>query len=716
MKNRTWNIHDDDILYDMLRTDNNLSAIFGPLHDEMNRNYNMMCAGLQWKKEWKEQLEAEGRPANAYNLLRPVVNSILAIELANRKKIIAKPSGRGGDVKLAEVVTQVLLHFFNRTKFDWHRTKVQLDAIIAKYGVYNVGWSYEKDPLGELEITAIDPRRIKFELNYADPSWSKASYIYDKHQLSLEEILNKYALDDDEMQNTILEEAKMFFEQDQDKKSKWVSKRLKALFSAAYEIVTSGNQSTESNIYNKYLNWFDPITGKFDVLELHEKRTERRLLVFDRNRQKNIDITEQAKKELGLGFDNEKIDQVKQLYQIDGEPRTTLDSKRFITAVIPAFRLKVNEQPYPWDIDYYTYIPNYCYDYHADAFKAQSVIDDLVDPQSDFNKARSTKLELLTRYVNKGWVGDENAIVGVEEDWRTNEITPFRRIRSGYFGLVKPEEGQTISNDLVRETSEAPMLIEQISNARDSIRGSQQNANESGKRTSIRINQQEKSFSYLFANNDNSAIAVAEVSFGIIQKMVTIPRIIRITQDLPNGQQYQDVEINQPQYAIEPESGKLVTQIKNDITIGKYDFTMDKAAYSSNAKEIEFAMISDLFDAVKETNLKKADAMLPILVEVGGFPAAEKILAAWAKVEEGTPEQQQMEQQMQQMALQLQQIMAKLDIASKEEDLKGKRLDNAKKLKELRQPTVMNPKEPITHANVLRQKRPATQLQESQRN
>jgi hypothetical protein len=686
MKNRTWKITNNDVLFDMLKTWNNMSTVFQPLHDEQTRNYNMTVSQLQWKPEWKAKLESEGRPANAYNLLRPVINAITSIELSNRKKLIAKPTS-GGDGKLAEVITQVLLRLMHNTRFDWHRTRVLLDSIIAKFGVYYINWSYEYDPEGELTISAIDPREIVFEMNFADPTWENSAYLYRKHQMGLEEILNTFALDDDEMQNEIITQAKTFFETDTDKRSKWISKRLKALFTAVYEINMHGTNQTQANSYlnSSYLNWFDPSTGKFDVLELHEKRIERTLTVFDNNRQKNIDITEESKDDKGIGFDNQKIAAIKKKHNIDGEPRSGLDTKKFITAVIPAFNIVANEQPYPFKLKSYVYVPNYCYDWHPEAFRAQSFVDDLIDPQSDYNKARSTKLELLQRYVNKGWIMEENAITGLEKDWETNSIAPYRRVRNGYLNKIKPEEQQTISADLIRETGEAPALIETISNTGGAIRGAVQSGEKSARHFQLRRQQEEKSFSYLFNNVEHSTKTVGEVSLAIIQNRCTTERIFRITQDVPEPY---NLAVNQKQIGINPQTGSVESKIVNDITIGEYDIEIDSTPYTSTAKEIEFAKLGELFDATIKIDPQKADALLPLMVKAGDYPYADQILQAWGDLQptqqpgqdgqpQMSPQQQQIEQQQQlaQMEMQMKMIMAKLGIEEKKaqiEEIKAK--------------------------------------------
>ena len=144
--------------------------------------------------------------------------------------------------------------------------------------------------------------------------------------------------------------------------------------------------------------------------------------------------------------------------------------------------------------------------------------------------------------------------------------------------------------------------------------------------------------------------------------------------------------VNERQYQTDPETGMLIEKIKNDISIGKFDFVMDKTPYSGNAREIEFAKLTDLFDAVKEVNPERADSMLPVLVEAGDFPFAQKILESWQQAEGPSPE----EQQMQQLMMRVEMIMAKLGIEEKKAEVTGIQLDNQKKAEELRTITNQN--------------------------
>lgn len=664
---RNWKIRDDDTIYEMMRMYNNVSSGFENLHKEMTKNYDFTVAELQWDKDVKEKLKNERRPANSYNLIRTILNVIIAIELQNRRQVVVKPKGEG-DNQLAHLMTEILLHFLRNTKFDYHRTKVFLDSIVAKFGVYYVGWSYNNNPMGELIIEAVDPREIIFEPNYGDPLWQKSSFLFRKHSMTIEEILNQYALNDIELQDEIIKEASIFFEQDEEKKKKWINKKLKALFSAVYETAIG---FSDDKLFKNYLQWWDPSTGKFDLLELHEIRTERRLLIYDEERGKNYDITELVKEEDGISFNNEKIQQVKEMYQLKGEPRVDLDNRRYLTTVIPSFQIKINEQPYPFRSNYYVYIPQYCYDYHADPTKVQSIIDDLKDPQAHFNKAQSLKLELLGRYVNKGWILDENAISGLEEDWTSERIAPYRRVRSGYINAIRPEEGQTISPDLIRDPIETQSLMKVISNADDEIRGQANPQIKSGRHFIAKEQQQTRSFSYIFNNVSNATKAVCELAVNFIQHFVTTQRIFRITDS-------NEIVVNQSEYMLE--EGKIIEKIKNDLTIGEYDIEISDIPYSANAKEIEYAKLVELYEAVININPRKAEVLLDDIIEMGGFPNGQKILNKWRILEEPNPNQIQLAQIMQQLQI----IATKLGIEEKQEDLNKKKLENIEKAQRIK--------------------------------
>jgi hypothetical protein len=685
--NRNWNIRDEATLYDMMRLYDNVSQQFNPFYEELTENFDFTVSELQWDKAIRAQLEKEGRPAFSYNLIRTVLNVIFSIERDNRKKGKASPR-TGGDTELANVITQTLQYYLYHAGFSKAQKRVFMDKVVARLGVYHLGWRYNgsEDEVGSLFIESVDPRGLAWELNYDDTLWERSAFVFRKHEMSVEEILNTFALKDPEMRRVIEQEAKVFFEADP-MKGKWISRKLKQLFSAVYETAT-GYSGRNDNLFKGYLQWWNPGNGKFDVLEMHEKRMEKRLFVKDRNRNKIIDITDSYQSEYkaleqkefaGYDYDPEIIGKITDRYQIEGEADVDLVNRRFVTAVVPAFYMKVNEQPYPFECKYYNYIPEYCYDTHADPIKLQSVIDDIKDPQRDFNKARSLILELLARYANKGWVMDENAISGLEEDWTNNRITQYRRVRSGYMGLVKPEEGQIVSPELIRMPGETQQLIKVITNADDEVRGNRSPGVTSGKHFIAKEERQAKSFTMLLENRDDAQKAVYEQALAFVQHYVTTQQVVRITTDIvPSIEEDQEVELNKRVFSVQ--NGELAEQVINDVDAYQYDIEITDEPYSASAQEERYSKLGDVFNAALAVNPKKADAMLPIMVRVAGTPEGEKILEAWKALETPPPDQQLMQQVMQKLSM----IMANLDIKDKKAEVEGKELDNVKKAEEIK--------------------------------
>jgi len=699
-RTRTWNIRDEQTIYESMRLHDNLLTRFSSFNEQQKELFDLTVAEDQWDKIIKAEVEAEGRPAFSYNITRTILNVIFGAEESNTE--IGKPKPRtGGDNELTTIVWQTLNYYLYHAKMTMAQKRVFADKVIARLGVYHLGWRYKgtDDENGKLFIEAIDPREIMFEANYNDPLWEDASYLMRRHQMSVEEILNTYALRDNDLRIAIEMESKVFFEQDP-QRGKWISRRLKALFSAVYE-TASGFSTGQNSIFRNALQWWDPTSGKFDVLELHEKRMERRLIVKDSNRQKIIDITEPYASEHKLltqndynsdTFEPEIVNKVKERYGLEGEADIDLKNRRFVTAVIPAFNLKVNEQAYPFESNYYVYIPEYCYDFHPDPLKLQSVLDDLKDPQRELNKSRSLILELIARYANKGWILDENAIDGLEEDWTSNRIAQYKRVRSGYINMIKPEQAQTVSPELLRMPGETQQIMQSISNTLgNEIAGQRESEVKSGRHFIAKENQQTKSLTKLFKNRANSLRAVTEMALGFIQHYVTAQQVIRITTDLPGIET--EITVNQSVFSLE--QGQIVERVVNDLDAVEYDIEVVAEPYSVSSQDDRYNKLGDIFNAAKEVDPRKANAILPIIVKAMNHPQSEEIIKKWAELDAPNPEQTMLEKLM----IKIQMVMAKLGIEEKKVDIEGKTLINLKTAEEIK-----NLKKQNVFANLQKQK------------
>jgi len=349
----------DDLIFDMLRAYNILKPTFQKINEEQTRDYNMTVAELQWDPTVRKAVKDEGRPVNSYNLLRGVVRYLSGLHEGSRNNIIVKPK-TVGDYEISKEFTMLLRHLMGKNDWGYKQTRGFIDAIIAKYAFYYVGYDYESDPEGMPTIENIDPRKVMFEFNYADVLLKKSEYVLYKDQLSVEQIINKYAADNIELQEVLIDSAQPYFSESLNRRGT-ISRKLKLLFEAAKEVMIEGDWDTNNeHTRTDYLDWYNPANGKFDLLEFHEKRTDRRMYMFNENENVQMDITDAVRDKSGLRFEPQLIDRFKRERKLRGEPQVQLVNYRHITTAVPALEVITYDKPYPFYSETPLIVPQFC--------------------------------------------------------------------------------------------------------------------------------------------------------------------------------------------------------------------------------------------------------------------------------------------------------------------------------------------------------------------
>ena len=682
---REFNFRNQEKVGQTISVYNQLFSTFKPIFDEMNYNYNMIVSKNQWKAEDKAALEAAGRPANAYNLLSGVVKHLSSQEGGSRKKVTAAPRSYG-DLNDALTMTKLIDYCLTNQKYDYHRTRAFIDAIIARWGWIRTMWSFEDDPLGMLSLEAVNPMTLMFDMSYSDITLKRSQYVMYAPDMTLDQIVNQYAYDNTELLNAILEEGRKFFVQDVKEQKKFISTALVTLINTASQFI-SGQTSDEYNRTLRTESWFDALTGKFKVLELHERRTERRMVIYDPDANKQVDITDEIVSQDGYTEDKELMQLAMQKYPNAPEPRWSLHKQIWITTCIPAMNLIVAEEPYAIQNKNFMFSPVFAYDFHADMKQSQSVIDELLDPQTDYNKRRSTMLEMLVRFSATGYLVEEGAIDGYEADYESKKIGQYKRVKRGHLNSIKPEETPRIPPELFRDNEESKMLIEYISSTTKAVRGIQEGSNEPAKLFAAKNNVSLQMIQHLFDNLDFLNLSVGENTKANIQKFMTMQRAFRITNDYDKPE---FVEVNKPELAIQ--DGQVITRILNDVTVGEYDIVISNAPYGATAREIEFIKLVDLMKLAIEVNPMAAQKMFPILIKASDSPYRADFMEALGAME-GQDKESQIQTAMAQLQMAFQELgLDKLraevqnQLIQNQQDqveTQGKQLDNAKKQQEL---------------------------------
>lgn len=661
-------INDQSKVAEIIQIYSQIMPAYKQIFDEMNKNYNMVVSSNQWDSTIKADLEDAGRPAYAYNLLSNVIKHMSSLESGNRKKIVAL--GRtAGDLKIATVLSKLLDTLLYNQKFDYHRTRAFIDAIIARIGWLRTAWSFEDDKLGMLDLRSINPMQIMFEMGYSDITLRQSGFVMYTPDLSLDQLINQYGRKNKDLLQEILLRGDNYLLSQGPEDKKFLSTTLKTLISTARQYFNLGTADERSYILRNE-NWYDPLTGKFKVLEIHERRTTRRMMLYDPLQNKSVDVTENILSKDQHTEDTELIQQQMKKYPEASEPSWKPVKQIWITTVIPALNLKVADEPYAIKTKNFMFTPVFCYDFHADMKQTQSVIDELRDPQSDYNKTRSTLLEMLVRFSSVGYLVEEGAIDGFESDFTGKEIGTYKRVKRGYLNSVRAEEYPRIPPELFRNAEESKWLLEYISGTPKAVRGMSEGMNEPASLNRQKNQTAIQLIQHIYDNLDQAIIQIGENVISNIQRFMTMPRAFRIINDYDKPEY---LDINKPELIIE--EGKSVQRILNDVTIGEYDIVISNAPYAPTEREMEFVKLVDVMKFAITINPEFAIKMFPIMIKASNSSYRMDILEALGMINE---QKDNKEEQIRIAMESLQSAFQQLQLDKGRAEIEGQMIENKK--------------------------------------
>jgi len=150
--------------------------------DDGNKSYLVKAA----------ELDAQGRPANTYNLILPVINLLSGMELNNPQDYIIYPR-KGGYRYIAEVLSALVKHTMDVSDGNYAQSMQFLDGITANKGWVKADISYEFDPInGEIIIKRVSPFDIREDPNMQEYSINSANYIIQLYWSPKDAIINLY--------------------------------------------------------------------------------------------------------------------------------------------------------------------------------------------------------------------------------------------------------------------------------------------------------------------------------------------------------------------------------------------------------------------------------------------------------------------------------------------------------------------------------------------
>ena len=119
-------------------------------------------AGHQWSDEDKEVLREQLRPEITFNRIAPTVESVIGIEIGNRREVRYIPRS-AGDEKPDEVLTAAGEWAREQCDAEDEESDAFFDVVVCGMGWVDTRMDYEEDPDGKIVEERIDPLEMLWD-------------------------------------------------------------------------------------------------------------------------------------------------------------------------------------------------------------------------------------------------------------------------------------------------------------------------------------------------------------------------------------------------------------------------------------------------------------------------------------------------------------------------------------------------------------------------
>lgn len=652
------------------------------LYERMREQWNTFRAsalknfeytiGNQLDDDVREQLRKENRPAMVFNLIQPKVVTIAGLLESNKMYMRAIPIG-DDDNKTADIHTRLVSDWAMRNCNGLKEiTKAAMDAAIGKIGWLNNYWSTKEDIQGRWYTESYDPFMVLFDADARRQDQKDWRYLAVSGFYTADEIISIYAeyLDQDTIEQiTQADERISGIKKGSAAPTSWIER----VWSGAIDFITKATTTKKSTNYEGGVinDFVDTRVGRYRVIEFHDRRTTVHTVLYNvmTRETKNVDGDKTLAPQDDATVAQQQMDALNAASGGGWIKKTYVTQELWITACAPWLlpNKVLYEKPYPVQGKGFQFKPIFCYDFHPDITKTQSLIDVLIDPQDSYNQRRMTFLEWLMDAVNPDIWAPQNSIDGQDLSvWQSKDRGKIRFFRS--IAGEKPERQHPLAEGQALKifSDEDRDLAETLTNITPNTQGqSEAGKQESGVLFAQKVQRALTALSYFFGNVQHAMKETFNYCDGSLQVHMDTPRKIRL---LDNKNNPNWLLINWP----------TVEGVINDVTQGEFDFEADAMQLGETAKQVKFAEAMEFIRLIPP-ELVKWD----VLFDLWDSPVADE-MKQFAQAMMGVALQaQQMQQQQQQQQAQLQNVTGAAQAVSALEGAAGTDPNTMLKQKEL---------------------------------
>ncbi len=660
-----------------------LCGKFQVFHQEILENFYRL-AGHIYSAADLRKLGLEKRPNFEWNLFLPIILGLVGNFKGSIPSVdfIGESALEEQGAKLQKKLSDFFL--FQANDIEYELAKAYLWSVVGRIGWLKTSWSYRKDPEGMVLVEWYDSLRLKFDTNWRRRDTSDMRYISDAGWYEASEIIDIYAKNNVGLRDEIYDKATLIVGESGMKKGKmrkmmltWAERFLNS--DLEYTGRKHGFDSFNDNLeYNYGGTWYNG-DGRFKVVDWYEKRQQPIMKIIDMTTGKEEDITDQVKNEKldpyteKNWFDRDKLAGIRARFS---QPIIKESWREVIwqTSVVPALNMKLFDAPQKIQSGYFKFIPVLCYDFHPDILETKAVMDNIVDPVSSYNLRRNTILTYIMKMTQGGWIAEQGAVKGFEDELISNEIVGLKKVADGALSgnRIQKMEPPIFPAALADEAQMEKEDTQIISGQSPNVQGRKESAKETGVLYNSRVQQASILQDWISDNAQYSLIITAINNHELARKYLTMPRTITIVGD-ENDPEWLQLNV------------KILDQVINDVSFGKYSIKISKQPYGKKAVENEFQKImainqwlQTLDPAFVDPNIALKMSGLTVKNEmINHIKGVQQQMMQDAQAKQQADQQQQVEDQKdKQVARQIGMNHSKLDLIKSLNELHKGTLEN----------------------------------------
>ncbi len=504
-----------------------------PVFDRFNENMSIVY-GDQIDSEDRETLNNDDRPVVNRNVILPKVLQYLGSTLRRKRSIAAFPVDNSGDDLIAGKISKLFKHTEQDNDLDAVSLDVRAIATITK-----VGWYYIPPPPIDggaedalVKVYCEPPENVLLDADARDLDQKSWKRVGHRVWLSKDDIIALYPDCENEIEERIAAGT-----------TPWdnLSERIK-------QGVRSDNAADDkrygSGITLKTGDIADRVNNLFMIFELWERKYRH------------------VPREDGGGMRREPY--------------------MLLRVSLPYLDICLGRYELP--LQYYPFVLYQQLNFGSSVIDTRSYVDQLRPIQEEKNRLSSIAEDAASRAVA------ETLILGKGEDMLKGDIK-LRGNRPGVYVAAtdNPVADKVNSSGITTGIKELQMMndldFEKVSILPPAVGGSAENTNESGSYFSQKVDQGEQSVEiFSFIEWRKTLKQLYRLFLERYQAYYTEEMTLRILGEEPG--KYDDVEINR----FDASTG----QILDDITIGRYDVTIDDVDYSNSTRNQDLVELVEL--------------------------------------------------------------------------------------------------------------------------